>query len=130
MAGPRKSEPDPNQIPLPFKIPRASAKGSGNTDNPGRAGAAPKVFARAYCNHHSGDRRTGLILSATHLVWKVHYIMLGKGTSVPCRASGVALCSAPPRDGQMVLNMSQTKLMEDSMHGVRTAKCFHKGVTS
>lgn len=124
MTTQRRKDPGPDQLPLDFKVPRG-----GRTSEPTKRGTQP-TFATAFCPSHAQSdtnvRRTGLVLSGRHLVWKVHYVMLGSGVSVPCTTSGVALCVATSRDGQMVLSLAPEKLANDAMHGVRQAKCFHK----
>lgn len=121
MPKPSKSDPGPDQIPLDITIPASRPR----TNSELRRTTVPS-FATAQCPTHSGGKRTGLTLSAKHLVWKVHYVVLGNGTAVPCRSSGVRLCECLPEDRKMYLSLTKAKFEADPMHGVREAKCFHK----
>lgn len=42
-----------------------------------------------------------LLPGGVHLLWKGHDVITGGGTRTPCRATGVALCALPPRDGHL-----------------------------
>lgn len=58
-------------------------------------GACPTCNRRGKRNEQVN---TGLIRQGPHLVWRPHNITTWKGTKIPCRASGVAVCVAPDRD--------------------------------
>lgn len=57
-----------------------------------------RTVAYARCPHHGGERKTGLIRASRHLIYRVHSVTTWSGASIPCRASGAALCSAPDLD--------------------------------
>lgn len=129
MTGQRaKHGPGPADVPLPMKIPRnsgpSSARDAENTK-------ADTVFAYGNCPGHRDDKRTGLLLQSSHLVWRNHDVMVGlpgKEKRIPCRTSGVALCNdgALPLGGVITLNQNPKQRESDPMHGVRKARCLHK----
>jgi hypothetical protein len=121
-----KDGPAPDQLPL-FNLSRKKVE-SESTDPIGRGKAQP-VYAYALCPGHGlGTERkgTGLVLASRHLMWRAHYVVLGSGASVPCRASGVTLCVLAPENRQMTLRLTPEKRDADPMHGVRTARCLHR----
>lgn len=64
------------------------------------AGEKPKrvrSVAFGQCPECRAHERVGLVRTASHLVWRQHFYRTHSGAQMPCRASGVAVCQAPPR---------------------------------
>lgn len=86
------SQHDPKPDPADWEtIPLFSMEATGH----GTEVTKDKTVAYARCPHHSGERKTGLIRASRHLVYRPHSIKTWSGASIPCKASGVALCTAP-----------------------------------
>jgi hypothetical protein len=88
-------------------------------------GKAAPTAAHAFCPCHTDERRTGLIYSGEHLMWRVHYVKLGR-SAVPCRASGVVIChpDGRPTDGVMRIPLDKHRATDDN--GIRPARCRHE----
>jgi hypothetical protein len=89
----------------------------------------PPTAAWAVCPQHASPdkvRGTGMAHTGEHLVWIAHYVKVGR-SSVPCRASGVAIChpDAGPVGATMRVWVSAT--MRDVDNGQRPAACPHAG---
>jgi len=89
----------------------------------------PPTAAWALCPLHVTDesadtaKRTGLVHVGEHLVWKVHYVRLAK-SSIPCRASGSALCIVEPKDKLMRIYLPHDQRSTDT--GMRHGLCPHE----
>jgi len=115
-------------------IPLFSDKGLGRK---GKERVKPaKTVAWALCPMHLTDtvgialtdssRRTGLVRVGEHLVWKIHYIRLGR-SSIPCRSGGSSLCVVEPVDGKMKIFLPHDRTSKDT--GIRRGVCPHERPT-
>ena len=62
----------------------------------GQRNKAAKVAGWAHCPHCSNGR-VALLVAGEHLVYREHTYVTYSGAKLTCRASAVALCTAPPR---------------------------------
>jgi hypothetical protein len=105
-------------VPLPFRVPKAKHA------TEGRQKSSP-IIAYAQCPHHheADSKRTGLQWIGTHIVFRDHRYRIGR-SMVVCRASGVALCVAPPKDGILVVALARRRDVDDN--GERPGRCPHE----
>jgi hypothetical protein len=121
--GPGWYEDGSLDVPLPLPLPKTVKKSV-------TAGVErlrkPITVAWALCPLHAhGERGTGLVRGAAHLIWITHYITIGKA-AVPCRASGLALCDARPVKPVMRIKLTAKQASTDN--GQRRAQCPHEYV--
>jgi hypothetical protein len=110
------------EMKLPFTIPKAA-----HVHTEEKQKSSP-IIAYALCPmHHEGEqKRTGLQRQGTHVVFRDHRYKVGR-QMLTCRASGVALCVAPPTDGLMWLAFKSRR--DESDDGKRVGRCPHEAVT-
>lgn len=92
----RAEGPGWETAPLFAEPPVRGDAGDKGGDGPTRSVA----FGR--CPRHRDERRTGLVRTASHLVWRQHYVRTWSGSSIPCPASAVALCVLPDAEHEQV----------------------------
>jgi hypothetical protein len=102
---------------LPFAMPRVKHA----TEE--RQKSAPIIgYALCPMHHDATAKRTGLQRIGIHIAFRDHKYRMGRQT-IYCRASGVALCVAPPNDGVMVLAFKSRH--DESDDGIRPGRCPH-----